>query len=291
MAVRKQDGEILVTVATSAQIFLVSSEQEFDPIEVAVLPNVNAAIGILETCKDEFWVTGGNLSITGHSTEEGSFSIWKLDFSSGPAKARLTDRFDLPRALLPDRIMQWDERTLFISDSVLGVVWSVNTRSGAVAVVLNDTATMAPVEKIGINDLAFHEGHIYYDNSDLGEVSRIPVHHELGTATGPAEVLIRNKKQIFPQGFDLRGGELWIADGFNQVMLLKDVDLTSDLEVVAGNLNGTKFAGLTDCKFGRKAQDLERGSLYVSSDGAVDGEWVFGGSIWRVDVGRGRGRG
>jgi hypothetical protein len=281
----------MVTVATTAQIYLVSTNKVFEPINVATVPGVQAALGIVETCTDKFYVVGGNLSVTDKTAEPGSFSVWKLDMTKGVRNTQLTKVAGIPDARLLDRIMQWDEDTLFISDSILGVVWSMNTRTGKSAVVLNDTATMTPITAsgVGVNYLGVHGGFLYYDNSERGEISRIPVDRRTGTAVGPAEVLVKHKGELFPQGFAFRGNELWLTNAFNQVMRISGLTRREashpSMDVVAGSLNGTKFAGLSDCKFGSKTQDLERGSLYVSSIGKVGTQWVFGGSVWRVDAG------
>ena len=292
IAVRKRDGDIVLTVATTAEIFLISTDKQFKPVKLATLPGVEAAIGIVEACVDEFYIVGGNLSVTENTATAGSFSIWRLEMRTGNQPPNLTRVADIEGALLLDRVTQLDSETLLVSDTILGVIWSLNIGSGESHVVLNDTATMSPVSPsgVGVNYIHTYGNFIYYDNSEKGLMGRIPIDPRTVTATGPPEIFFKNNETLFPQGFTFRGDELWLASAINnQVLLISNAtsqgSSSPSIKVVASHPNDTRFAGLTDCKFGSKPEDLERGSLYVTPIGKVGDTWTFGGSLWRLDVG------
>lgn len=296
IAVRERDGDMMVSVATTPEIFLISTDNEFEPIKVATIPRVEAAISITETSVDEFYIVAGNLSVTAKVATPGSFSVWKLDIKNGPHSVQPTKVADIKDGALLNRITSLDSETLLVSDSTLGVVWSINTMSGESCVILNDTATMAPRTPpgVGINYMSVYGDYLYYDNSEKGEISRIPIDLQNGTALGPAQVLVQNNETIFPEGFTIRKDNLWLANAaYSQLNFLPAAAAAATtrssspppIQVVAGNPNDTVFAGPSDCKFGKKALDVERGSLYVTTVGKSGGNWTFGGSLWRLDVG------
>jgi len=64
--------------------------------------------------------------------------------------------------------------------------------------------------------------------------------------------------------------------------------MTSKVEVAAGHLNATSFAGFTSIYIGTREADLKRGSLYVATTGGflryVGKNWTTGGSVVRLDT-------
>ncbi|MER6161430.1 SMP-30/gluconolactonase/LRE family protein [Streptomyces sp. NPDC001868] len=75
-------------------------------------------------------------------------------------------------------------RTLYIADSLKGVIWSVPVSGGSATPWLTDAA-LAPVPTealpIGANGLRFHNGALWVSNFNKGTLLRVPV-----TATGTA---------------------------------------------------------------------------------------------------------
>ncbi|MGW2521211.1 MULTISPECIES: SMP-30/gluconolactonase/LRE family protein [Streptomyces] len=75
-------------------------------------------------------------------------------------------------------------RTLYIADSLKGVIWSVPVSGGSVTPWLTDAA-LAPVPTealpIGANGLRFHNGALWISNFNKGTLLRVPV-----TGTGTA---------------------------------------------------------------------------------------------------------
>ena len=59
-------------------------------------------------------------------------------------------------------------------------------------------------------------------------------------------------------------------------------------EVVAGLANATKINGFADVKFGTSQRDLERGSLYVTTNGGATNyytqSWEAGGMLVPYDT-------
>ena len=74
---------------------------------------------------------------------------------------------------------------------------------GESLVILDGRASMAPqtLSGVGINYMSIYGDYIYYENSEKGEISRIPIDPQNGTALGPAQVLVQNNGTIFPEIF------------------------------------------------------------------------------------------
>jgi hypothetical protein len=76
----------MVTVATTAQVSLVSTKNVFEPVDGATISGVHAALGFVETCTDGFYVVGGARFLLGlearhderslkHTTNEGRWNF------------------------------------------------------------------------------------------------------------------------------------------------------------------------------------------------------------------------
>ena len=67
----KRDGDILVSVATMPEIYLISTYHIFKPVKLATIPGVEIALSIIETHVDEFYAVVGNFSVMATRSESG----------------------------------------------------------------------------------------------------------------------------------------------------------------------------------------------------------------------------
>lgn len=85
--------------------------------------------------------------------------------------------------------------TVVISDSQLGLIWSLNTTTTGSYKILPRGPTMTANTKygplLGINGLRVHNGYIYYVNTPNRLYCRIPIDLATGLAIGPAEIISR----------------------------------------------------------------------------------------------------
>jgi hypothetical protein len=137
---------------------------------------------------------------------------------------------------------------------------------------------------IGINFVSAHGDFLYYDSSQRRQISRIPTDLRTGTATGDAQILLQSNETMDPQGSTFRKTNLRLANAiFNEINLLPSatkverISLQS-VKVVAGDPRDTIFVGPTDRKFGKKALDVKRGSLYVTTTELSGHNWTYGDS-------------
>ncbi|KAK5562657.1 hypothetical protein LTR43_011740, partial [Exophiala xenobiotica] len=189
------------------------------------------------------------------------------------------------------------EGILLAADSELGVVWSIDVRTGKTGVAINDTS-MAPVQSstvpLGINGLHVVDQSLYFTNTNKVSLSRVPLDMTTGMAIGPVETLVKSSETC-PDDFtvDFRGN-VWLAsDAYNELVLLANATATStsvssNIQVISGSPNAKRFMGPSATAFGNSALDLQRGSLYVTINGGMEPykykNWTVGGSLLRCDV-------
>ena len=291
---RSADGNFLATVLSAPEVYLLSSTAAFEPALIASFPGSLGALGIVELGHDIFYVAVGNFSTNTFTTTKGSYSIYEIDLngfghcgsedSEGhwsdwkrDGQGKIKQVATLPDASLPNGMTVLNPTTgiLLVADSIEGCVWSVNVHTGDVAKAIDDKS-MAPQADLsnglplGINGLSFSNGFLYFDNSNQVTFNRVPVNATTGATLGPVETLIDQEfANIFPDDFTLDfAGNAWLACEYGHIAFFGNVADGAKLNItaVAGNATGLPH-GLTAAQFGTTAEDLERGSLYVTTNG------------------------
>ncbi|KAJ7203834.1 hypothetical protein GGX14DRAFT_501367, partial [Mycena pura] len=191
LAVRPS-SKLLITSTVSPTLYT------FDPAaanatldEVFTFPDANGLTGIAEYRPDVYAVVAGELNTTSATAAPGSVVIWSLDFTSGgPPTTRRAAR--IPQSVLANglSVVPGDPDLVLAADSVLGLAFEVNVRTGAVRVLIQDAAMTpigpsGPPPALGINGLHVRAGILYFTNSQRGTFSRVPLGsgavQELGT--------------------------------------------------------------------------------------------------------------
>ncbi|KAK5046704.1 hypothetical protein LTR84_007465 [Exophiala bonariae] len=298
---RSEDGNFVATLLSAPEVYLLSSTNAFPPLLLAQFPAKTSVLGVVELGHDVFYAVVGNFSVKTFASTPGSYGIFKIDLNghavgaNKPGHGKLskltakgvvvTKVADLPDAGLPNGLTVLNPNTgiLLVADSAKGLVWSVNVFTGKTAIAINDpsmapNATLSGGLGLGINGLSFDSGYLYYDNSNTVTFYRIAVNSTTGRATGPAQALADQEfANIFPDDFTLDfAGGIWFACEYGHIAYLAGVStgkFQPGIVAVAGNTTGP--VGLTSAKFGTTAEDLKRGSLYVSTNG---GPFTYGGA-------------
>lgn len=290
LAIRSTDGNIIATALSVPEVYLISAKNEFEPVLLAEFPGYLGALGIVELGHDVFYVVVGNYSVTTATAVPGSFSVWELTFDKPThqkhhhwadwkgtkgEKPKLVAEFPGAGLLNGLTVLNPIGSILLVADSLYGTVYSLNVRTGENSIVINDPS-LAPQPDlsgglaIGINGLSARDGYVYFDNTNTVTFNRIPVNSLTGEPTGDVEVLIDQEfANIFPDDFTLdAAGNAWLACQWGHVAYLEGVMAGEKMNItaVAGNSTGLPH-GLTAAQFGITAEDLERGSLYVTSNG------------------------
>ncbi|KAJ9655171.1 hypothetical protein H2201_008868 [Coniosporium apollinis] len=260
LAVRS-NGEILVTVINPADLYKVDVRRT--PATATLLysfTGLNTTTGITEVTPDVFAVVVGNYSLATGTVTPRSFSVWEVDLRSHePAISKIAD---LPEAALLNGMTTLSSRkgTILISDSGLGVVWRLNTRTGEYAVVLDDKTTR-PVPgaelQIGINGIRRLRDYLYFVNLGRALFCRVRIDLQTGTAIGPYEIIATG---LVGDDFDItKDGTAYVTGVISNVVWRVTPDGT--VTVVAGNLTGP-----TSAQFGRTK---DKNTLYVVTSGAM----------------------
>ena len=287
----RENGQILVTLLTTPQIYQVDPFEIQAPILVHTFPNATSLLGIVETYPDIFYVVVGNWSTVKLSSTPGSYSVWKIEMScflldQGYVPAVVTKVADLPDAMFLNGMTVLDKESglLLIADSEAGVVWRLNVYTKEVTQIIDDPLMKATsVPSLGINGVKVRSGYLYFTNSNQALLARVPINTD-GTAASEASVVTANAMADDFQ-FDARG-DVFIAQ--NPVNELAFVEAEGGPEtVLVGDPDSLILAGPTAVQFGRTALDFE--SLYITSTGGlaayISRNFTVGGRVSRVDVG------
>ena len=291
LAVRA-NGQLLVSFLTAPDLYQIdpSSTTEAPPVLIHRFPGTGT-LGIAEIDKDVFAVAAGNVTVT--ATIPGTYSVWKVDMRTFDAPsgspATVAKIADIPEAQILNGATLLDQGSgiVLFADSIGGIVWGLDTRTGEYAKVLDDPLMKpgAGPTSIGINGIRARNGSVYFTNSAQIVLARVPVHVANGTAAGAFEVVARPNAS-FVDDFALRPKDNAAFVATNHDNSLLEVYTAGEKagmsRVVEGRVDSTAFAGTTAAAFGRMASD--RGVLYVTTSGAVNGSFVEGARVLAVDT-------
>lgn len=295
LAVRP-NGQILVTVTTAAQVYLVdpSKPASAAPVLIHDFAPKSAVIGITEVRPDIFYVAVGKVDIFTFTNYPGTYSIWEINMSGNtPAIRKVTD---VPEANFLNGLttLSIKDNTILAADCVLGLIWKINVTTGKYEKVIDNPSMKLPPPpalSLGVNGIKIHDGKLYFTNTGAGTLNRIPINLSTGKATGSAENLY---KGIFPDDIAIdEAGNVWIARNGENILSVWISD-TRKLVDVLGKKTELTVAGATACAFGQSGWggggDGDGGGkvLYVSTSGAlagpVNGTIVEGGKVVAVDL-------
>ncbi|KAK5688746.1 hypothetical protein LTS10_000724 [Elasticomyces elasticus] len=305
LAVRP-NGHILTTIIGLPEVWNVDPFSQTAELVYTFPEPANSVLGITETEPDVFAVVVGFFNPATISGLKGSYSIWSIDLreehwdGSGPhhhhqppsngTQAQVSKVTDIPSAVFLNGLTTIPSsrgELILVGDSFLGVVYSVNLRTTAVDIVL-DEPEFKPLQTalflLGINGIhvSAASDYLYFVNSfQVPLLGRVPITSN-GTASGPVEIVVSKTGFLRNEGFQADDFALdgdntaWIA-GNPSGYLLK---ITSDgnvTEVIGGN--STLIAGDTAAAFGKGRQSdvlylVTNGGLAYTADGVVGGKVV-----------------
>ncbi|KAH6614994.1 hypothetical protein C7974DRAFT_436941 [Boeremia exigua] len=285
----RSNGDLLVTLMDRPELYSIKPDTSAAKLAANLDEQTNAIglLGITEMAHDVFVIVAGNFSVARRESDPASFSVWEIDFNRGGKceKVKEVERFPQASFLNGMVTLNRQKQTVLISDSVLGLVWRLNTRTGEYAVVLEDATMTAPEGSspvIGINGIRIFGDYLYYVNAQRQLYCRVKIDLSTGMALGPYEVITT---EISGDDFAMA------ADGTAYVTTnaengLERVTADGQKTLVAGGLNSTVVAGATSAAFGRTRKDKD--VVYVVTSGAqgfpVGGTFSEGGKVVAVPV-------
>ena len=238
----RSNGQILVTLVTSPQIYQVDPTRAQPAKLVHTFPGYLGLLGITEVQPDVFYVVAGNFSTVTFESTPGSYSVFEVDlatYASG-TQAAVSKIADFPESNTLNGMTTLDSCNVLIADSGLGAVWKLNVDTGATCKVISDPLMdpnpAAGAPPLGINGVQVKNSTLYFTNTDQAIYASIPINTE-GTATGPAETLTTNIVSVDDFGFAPTGIQLFA--GNSELRRVPpgggDVDAVSDNPLFAGS--------------------------------------------------------
>lgn len=177
---------------------------------------------------------------------------------------------DIPQAVGPNGMTALGSHGVLIGDAAAGVVYHVDTHSGAYQVAIDDPL-LKPVSGapfvIGINGLHINGEQLYFTNSDQAIFARVPVDSSNGTAKGAVEVLA-STGLVDDFTLDNAGNAFIAQNGLNTIEKFTPSyrsGVNGTVAVVAGSNDSPVLSSPTATKFGRTWADSK--VLYATTGG------------------------
>jgi hypothetical protein len=161
--------------------------------------------------------------------------LWRLRPGGTPERIAALPGNGLPNGLA------FDGHRFYVTDSVLGTVWTVPLRGGA-REAWSSAPELAPAGFLGANGAKLHDGALWVTNLDRGTVLRIPIRPD-GRA-GTPRIKVTDLAGIDDFAFTGRGDEILAAlDSPNKVVRIGADGATSTvLDAADGLQNPTSIA-------------------------------------------------
>lgn len=270
--VRSVQGDILVTLITSPQVYLIDPNGVNAPLLVATFPNAKSLADIVEVQPNIFYVGTSNITLSPPGLTLFASAIWKLDLSRPTASGQgiITKIADVPQVGLVDGMAVLNPSTLLLADIWLGVVWGFNINSGTTYLAINDTTMQAPYTANAINGIQLSGSTLLYTNTAKNTFNKIGIDRGSGHATS-AGLVLATEPNWQPDDFAVDAlGNVFLASHLGQVDGLAAAATASPwipIQVLAQ----VQAQAPNSVAFGSRAVDVKRKSVYVTSNGFTNG--------------------
>jgi hypothetical protein len=214
-----------------------------------------------------------------------SDSVWTIHLGVHGNASNPEHIAKFPEGLLNGMAALDGGRAVAISDSVRGLIYRLDIRTGEYTVIHQDE-TMAPADylglKLGINGLRVVRDYLYYSNTPKRLFCRVRIDLCTGQAKGPYEVVSGG---VLSDDFAVGPGDVgYLAGAIDNVVTRVLPD--GSHQVIAGSKDSTVLMTATSAAFGRARDD--RGILYVTTGGEsklpVNNTATRGGKVMALAV-------
>ena len=291
----RPNGKLLLTSLTVNHVFeLDPSVENPQPKPIAELPGCASLTGIARVGPDTYAVSGGTMP---HAFlfNKGSMHVYTVSFEAqaagndgAPAAPVVEKVADVPDTEVMNgmTVLPGDGGVILSADSVLGRIFRVNTRTGAVDVAFQDDL-LAKTERqdrvpCGVNGIKVHGGYMYFSNSAQRIFGRIPIAQN-GDRTGEAEYFTTIPDDVVAgqadDDFDLdEAGALWVTRHPDSLVKITPGTWAQSV-VINADSHGVKLNNPT-----ATALDRKRNILYIVSGGARISGGTGGGQVVKVEM-------
>ena len=194
LAVRAE-GSIIATSLFSPDLRLFDpSASQPSPQVITTFSNTNGTTGITETTPEVFEVVSGVFDLN-QQAAPGTLQLWRVDLTDN-SHPNVSLTANMPNVTLINGLTTLNPTTVLGSDSIKGIVWSINTETGAYAPALTDPLFLpgSNGSSLGINGVKVaHEGectYLYFTNSAKAILGKVEINPVDGTSMGqPASMI------------------------------------------------------------------------------------------------------
>jgi sugar lactone lactonase YvrE len=257
-------GDILVSMAFTGQV------RHIDPAgRQRILATIPPAPGLLLGLTSP---RPGLLYAALASSVAETHGVWAVTDDGQTRRIAALDPAGQPNGITIDR-----DGSIYVGDSLLGVVWRI-TPSGAVERWSEDPLlTPDPASGVGLgaNGVLVRDGYVYVANTDRALVARVPIRAD-GSA-GPAGTYVADPRLLGADdlAFDVRGNLYVTTDGLGNSLVR--VTPAGQVDTIANQSDGLDYAA--GMRFGSGQRD--RDTLFIANVGLNFGR----PAVLAVDVG------
>ena len=288
LAVRP-DGSIIVTLATSPEIYLIQPNMNNpNPKLLHRFEGSTSTLGIAEVAPDSFVVGLSNVSGPGQ-TVPGSSQLWSVTFPRRNVdKARVSLVAKLPDVLAPNGIVPINKDRVLVADSAKGLVFVVDLESGKSRVAITDPLlNTTPQLPVGVNGLKLDGNTLHFTTSAQNLLGKVEINLKTGAALGAAVKIVNGlPPAVGYDDFALRKNEAFVTSAAGNFVERVDMK-TKEQTIIAGRIDSTEIAEPTAAAFGRNGKE---DILFVTTGGGlffpVNGNEIVGGQLVAVKVGK-----
>ncbi|KAI1155365.1 hypothetical protein F4825DRAFT_408326 [Nemania diffusa] len=267
------NGDLLVTMLSpQASIYSVQRPLSDSPkVSIINIDNANGLLGIVETSPDVFAVAGGTFSSLAVPVP-GTMGIWEVNFRGAKPTTRVIAK--IPEAGFLNGVTNVPgslSSAILVADNGISQVWRVDLKTGKYEAAAADVPQMKPLPNatlaIGVNGLKTRGGDLYFSNSNLASVFRLPIDKNGFAAQGAEASLVAKFDADNIDDFLIdEKGEYWAATNFENTVAVAKIHSTG--VVVAGTTTTLTVAGDTALAIGRTKSDKD--IIYVVTGGALN---------------------
>ncbi|KAF4626299.1 hypothetical protein G7Y89_g11861 [Cudoniella acicularis] len=278
------NGSIIVSAISEGSLYLIDPESSNSPpVLVQHIPYHTAVLGLALPLPDTLAVIAGNFSTETGAIMNGSWAVFLLDLSD-TSPPRIIDEFPVPGAQLLNGMTTVPSSTnyLLMADSILGVVWRLNIKTGVVEKAISDPlfVQVPPNKNAALNGVHALGEYLYFTNSNTAIIGKIRILPDGLSAGEPAEVITSDFANFTYDDFYVSPAGIVFAasttedsvnrvtqNGTQTVLVQNDVELDHPVAVDFG-------------------VGPEEGVMYVVTAGTIAGVGgTGGGQVVKVNVG------
>lgn len=188
----RSNGHLILNAITAPKVYTLNpAASRPSPSLLYDFPGATSVLGIAQPSQDLFAVVVGNYSTATFQGIPGSFSIWTLDLTKDVVAVKQVSSIPQAHALNGMATLSGSSTKVFVADSSLGAVFSVDIESGDNRQVMqNEAFEPTSTFPLGINGIHSSGNTLYFTNSAAGTFGSIPIASD-GTAAGSVETIAR----------------------------------------------------------------------------------------------------